>query len=233
MKIATAFYSESGVLLPLERFWEGEHETTTVLTVDAGYWHSCAKYFSTEAIRDAMAAEIITQIHDHNGTVFAEQRSDAPVDMEGGQAGWLYAVTYIIEERFRGRCFERAAIVAGHGKGWMRESEQYDPVAEHGPDYVDNLTDNNAYIYAHGVNALIKAKAEALGHEHFAQDQMLAAVQAQTQAIQQQAQLMQQLLALEQTRASSPGSGRAAITRTLTGDKAKQFVRDNPEKFRR
>lgn len=225
MKVATAFYDSHGCLLPMPKYWEGDHDTAGVLTTDGGYWHSCVKYFGTQAIRDAIAAEMIQAICDSNGTVFTEYRSSEAVPIDSGVLAWSYSVEYVIEEPARGRCYQHAATSTSYGQAWLDEAEQFDPVAEYGPDYVDELTGNPVLAFAHSVDALISAKAKALSHEHRAEKKMLEAVQAQTQVMREMLAAQQAVLGV------MTAPPKAKVTRTLTGDKARQWVRDNPDKY--
>lgn len=224
MKVATAFYDSHGCLLPMAKYWTGSHDTDMTLTTDGGYWHSCIKYFPTPAIRDAIAAEMIQAICDANGTVFSEHRGREPMTLDSGKRYWPFTVEYVIEEPARGRCYQHAATSTSYGQAWLDEAEQFDPVAEYGPDYVDELTGNPVLAFAHSVDALITAKAKALSHEHRAEKKMLEAVQAQTQVMREMLAAQQAVLGV------MTAPPKAKVNRTLTGDKARQWVRDNPDR---
>lgn len=225
MKIATAFYDYNGGLLPLGKRWEEIHETSTVLTMDGGYWHSCIKFFNDQATRDIMAEAINQAIMDNNGSVYSDDYSTGPVIDDGENLGWTYTVVYVIEEPHQEPYYRYAATVNSNGPDWLDlYNSRPDPIAEFGPDYIEESSGNGVYMYAHSVDKLINAKTRALVHQRKAEAEMAAVAQLQAQTAAQ----MQQMAAAAP---AEPAAPKARITRRLTGDKARAFVAQNPDMF--
>lgn len=225
MKIATAFYDNNGGLLPIGKRWKQPHKTSTVLTMDGGYWHSCIKFFNDQATRDIMAEAIVQSIVDNNGTVHADVYSDEPLIDEGRNLGWTYTVIYVIEEPHREPYYRYAATVNSNGVDWLDSYEQRpDGIAEFGPDYIKDSSGNDAYISAHSVDKLINAKTRALVHQRKAEAEMAAVAQMQAETMARMQQMTQQ-------NSAESAAPKARVIRTLTGDKARAFAAENPHLF--